>query len=168
MLAVVVMALLATGIYFLSNRPSNKNAAQEDSSSETINMDPPTEEEKAAADQQKDKNINRDETDKNTPPPTKNAQLYITDASQYDDTIEVRAYVSNVYEDNGTCKATFTQGGNSVSESSTAFKDATTTQCGTINIPRSKFPSSGQWQLVVHYSSSQSSGKTEPQQVTIN
>lgn len=161
LVAILVLAGVASGGYVLVARhkkdPTN-----------TINFNPPTKQEKASGNQQKQADIERQQVDTTSPSQTSSAVLHIVDASQYQDQIEVRGYTGDVYEDGGTCTATFTKDSKTVTGTSKAFKDATTTQCTPIDIPRSNFPSAGVWNLVVSYSSTNNKGTSEPQQVTIN
>jgi GH25 family lysozyme M1 (1,4-beta-N-acetylmuramidase) len=152
----LVVAVLITA-YFIVIRDNN-NQGDKPRPTNTINYDGPTEEEKKAGDIQKEADKQRQEINNSAPPQT--ANIVIVDSSQYDSTIEIRSYVSNVYEDGGTCKATLTNGSKTVSKTSTAFKDATTTQCEPIDIPRSEFTSTGDWKLVLSYSSSKIQGET--------
>lgn len=136
---------------------------------------PATPEEKEAGNTQKEKNLDQDkQIDK-----TKDANgliiadIVVTGAEQYRDeiggknVIETRAYITNVYEENGSCAATYTLNGVVVFQKGEPFKDAKTTQCGAMDIDRSRFPSAGMWQLVVSYESSAAKGKTSPQDVKI-
>lgn len=127
---------------------------------------PPTKEEQQAADTQKEKNIEREQIDTNNQA-TKTAEVVLVDAGQYSDTIEVRAYIANIYEDGGTCTVTFTKDSQTVTRTSKGFKDATTTQCEPFNIPRSAFPSAGDWQLKISYTSNTSTGASASQAVNV-
>jgi hypothetical protein len=121
-----------------------------------------TKEEQAASDKQKQADLNQE----STPPPT-TASVNISDANQYDDTVEVRAYVSNAVEDGGTCTTVFTKGTTNFSVDTKAFKDASTTQCGAIDVARSKFSASGKWSVIVRYASPSISGQSQPSQLDI-
>ncbi len=74
---------------------------------------------------------------------------------------ETRAYVQGVIEDGGTCTATYTHGADVVTATSKGAANASYTNCapmtlsGPVNI-------SGTWSVVVSYSSSTSSGKSQP------
>lgn len=162
-LAGIAVVLLGVGGYFLLSHDKNSN---KQSPVNKVNYGPPTKEEKAAGDQQKAANEARDEVIKNSTP-SGTAQIVLVDANQYFDVVEARAYISNIYEDGGTCTATYTLNNQTVKQSGSAHKDASTTQCEAIDIPRSKFPSGGAWQLVFSYSSATASGSTPAQTVTL-
>ncbi len=164
-LIVLVIVLTLTGIvgYFFFFKNDNNLNKSPDSN---INYGPPTKEEAAAGDEQKTTNEAREKAVQNNKPAT-TANIVLVDANQYFETVEVRGYISNIYENGGTCTATFTQDEKTIKQSTSAQKDATTTQCGAIDIPRSKFPSGGQWIVVLNYSSDKASGSSSPQNITI-
>ena len=160
--ASIILALILGGGFLLLKARNNSNKTKP---TNTVDYSGPTKQEAAAGDAQKERNRQRAEADKNTSPP-KTAEIVIVDAGQYEDTVEVRAYVSNVYENGGSCNVTFVKGSQRVSRSSQAFQDVTTTQCSTISIPRSEF-TAGEWQYSVSYSSPSTSGSTTSRNLTI-
>lgn len=91
----------------------------------------------------------------------------ISFAGIVDNNVEVRAFISGIIEGNGTCIATFSKDGVEITESSPAFIDATTSQCEPIQIPKSRFTSSGVWTLVVSYSSTDAEGKSSAMEVDL-
>lgn len=124
-----------------------------------INYSPPTQDERRAANEQKEKNVTEQaNASKNE---DNKAIVVITDASYYADnnSVEVRAYISNIIEDGGTCTVTFEKDGHKITQQQTAFKDATTTQCGALDTPRSQFNSNGTWNTTVVYTSSKANGQ---------
>lgn len=80
--------------------------------------------------------------------------------------VEVRAFVSGIIEGNGTCTAALSKETLSVTETSPAFIDATTTQCEPILINRSRL-SSGEWKVTVHYESPKSEGNSQENVINI-
>lgn len=81
----------------------------------------------------------------NSQKPASSPSLVITEANGS----VVRFYVNGVFEDGGTCTATATQGPQTVTRTSTGFKNVSYTQCPPIqwNLP------SGSWEVVVKYKS---------------
>lgn len=135
-----------------------------------INYDPPTKDEQAAGDEQKQANADKQAIIDSNQGKSQTAIVSITDASYYPhsgDVVEIRGFVSNIYEDGGVCTATLTSGTNTVTQTSAAFKDATTTLCGTIDIPRNKFVTGGDWQATLSYSSATVSGKSASHAVSV-
>lgn len=159
----LVILLLFVGAFFIFKYEKDSSSRSQDNQ---VNYNPPTEEEQKAADTQKEKNLQREQIDESSPQ-TQNANIVIVDASQYENIVEVRAYVSNLYENGGKCTATLTNGNLTVRKASDAFKDATTTQCGAIDIPLSEFSTKGNWNLKVSYSSGSSNGESENKNVSI-
>jgi len=113
----------------------------------------------------------KNEVTKPTPEETENAQknlpVVIASAGKIDNTVEVRAFVSGIIEGNGTCTATFTKGSLTVTRSSKAFIDATTSQCEPIVIPVSEFQQKGIWNLVMTYVSPDAKGSSESMEVSL-
>lgn len=145
-----------------TNRQSPTDQSSSPSGPSTIDYSPPTATEQAAGDEQKTENV-KEGTIKS---PATTANIVLVDAGHYDGNVEIRAYVSNVLAD-GSCTATLTNQQHTVVKKSTAFKDAKTTQCSPINIPRSDFKVSGAWTLVVTFEGSEIRGRTEPRTVEI-
>lgn len=153
-LSVVAVGILAT-VGFLFFRPyqdASNTTEQSDSQENLIDNSPDT--------IQKETNINKG-TGTDTPSSSQ-AAITITKAAKTSDksTVQVRAYVSNVVEDGGKCSAVFKKSGyDDLVVTSTAFADATTTQCGVLDIASSEFPSTGTWQLSVSYTSGSFTGE---------
>lgn len=170
-IAALVVTVLAVGFYVgQDDFRKGSSASERDISSQVNKVDygPPTEEEASAGDKQKRENIQRNQLEENTSKPN-SAQVVLVDASQYGDTIEIRSYVANVFEDGGTCTAIVTKNGEpQITKSSTGFRDAKTTQCGTITIPRTALSSSGSWQVIVKYESSSASGQSSSSIIKLN
>lgn len=91
----------------------------------------------------------------------------IVDASQYLDVVEVSAYVPGVIQDGGTCTVKLVKGGATVTKTVNGIKDATTTRCPVITIPKAEFSSTGTWTATVSYNSSTHSGTSKSQEVSI-
>lgn len=154
-LLIGLVVLLAVGGIFAYTQTLNGN----DNDRDSVNYSPPTKEEQEASNTQKEKNIEREQIDTNNQT-IKNAEVVLVDANQYNDTVEVRTYIANIYEDGGTCTVTFTKDGQTITRNNKGFKDATTTQCEPFVIPRSTFSEAGDWQLKVSYASDSSAGES--------
>lgn len=167
LIIISLVALAATGFYYNNGNKTSDHVKRDVSLDKDINYDPPTEEEIKSSDAQKDENLKQEEAARNQPSDIK-PNIVVVDASQYDKVVEVRAYVSNILEDGGKCTAVFTRNGTTVSKASNAFRDATTTQCRPIEIPRSEFPTAGEWQVVMKYKSATTSGESAKRFVKLN
>lgn len=162
LLITTLVVLLVVAGALLWRRQNSQNDTVSQTSSNGINLSPATEQEKQDSNAIKEQTYEEEkksETD-NQSGDKKSVTPVVVDAGQYDNAIEVRSYISGVVEDGGSCTFSFTQGQGKVTKTVTGFADATTTKCPNTSIPRSDFPSSGSWSLVVEYSSSSASGKS--------
>ena len=167
---VILVTAAAGGTWFLlknrndSNNTSTKSSAD---SKESINYSPGTDQDQKDADQRKQEIA--DQQNQNPEPTTgkKSVTPVIVDASQYGNEVEVRAYVPGIIEDGGTCTVTFTKGSLSVTKQSTGEKDATTTRCTNITIPRSEFKDYGKWNVSLSYSSSTTQGTASARTIEV-
>lgn len=162
--AAVVVAISGVG-YAVYRARDNKTAQNTDNS--TINQAPATEEEKQQAEDNKDriaadidKNKSENQSQNGTQAPTKsNGAVTITYAGQYGDQVEIGAFMSNVFEDGGTCKATLTNGGTTITKETKGFKDVSSTTCTPFIIPGNEL-SAGSWKIKVQYSSNTVTGES--------
>jgi len=91
----------------------------------------------------------------------------LTDAAQYGEQVEVRAYVPGVIENGGTCEIRFSNGDVKLNKTASALKDATTTRCTNITIAKSEFTAAGEWIVVVSYTSPTATGSSQPRKLEI-
>ena len=153
--AALVLALLIGGglIYnqLRDSRYANEPSDSDTQSSDYVNLNPPTEQEKRDAEENKN---NLAETP-NPPPMTSDGKKQVTPQIISADRSEVRAYVPGVFEDGGTCTATATKAGEAPkTATSKGFKNVSYTQCEPINW---SLPSGG-WSVIVSYSSTAAKG----------
>jgi hypothetical protein len=146
----IIICLLAVGMFVVHRNAKNVKSPQIiGTDGQKVTLTPATPQEKRAADDhkssilQKDEAINKAEPD-NTPV---SASLVITEASS----TSVRAYISGVYEDGGSCTATAVQGSQKVTASSVGFKNVSYTQCPSMTW--SSPLSGGAWTVKVTYKS---------------
>lgn len=138
--------------FFLFRITGSRSSTQTPRPVNSVDYSSPTKQEQSAGNDQKQVNVKKAETEAGQTN-ISTANVEISYATQYNDTVEVRGFVSNVYE-NGTCTAVFSRSGStSVSTASVAFKDASSTQCGANDTPRSKFDVPGIWKVVLTYTS---------------
>jgi len=155
LLAVVMGAIivLSAGAFVWAKYDNNQSGLEEPAESSdtspdgsnSVNLNPPTDEEISETEQHKQQLAQNDNQSSGT------ASVVITEASGS----VVRAYVSGVFEDGGTCTATATQDSQTKSGASTGFKNVSYTQCPPIywNLPP------GSWTVTVEYKSDSTSGK---------
>lgn len=161
--ALVIIVVLASAIFaYLQFQKRTDNTI---APTNTVNYEQPTNKEQAAGDEQKQINDRSTDQDGSDAKPT-TADVRITDAGQYDDAVEVRAYIANVFEE-GTCTIKFTKGNENITRTTPAYPDSSYTICTNPTIRRSEFPSSGDWLVQVSFSSNSASGSSNSQTLTI-
>lgn len=173
----VAAAIIAAGliIYFFQNQDETRTNSSDSPQStgqeaDTVNLQPPTKEDLQRADANKESVSNRiDQENKANQQPAQSNQAVspvITFAEQYDSNIELGGYV-NVFEDGGTCTATFTKGVNRVTRTNDAIKNVNSVNCPTFSIPVSEFAEKGSWTVTLTYSSPTASGPSAAKQVEV-
>lgn len=169
----VALLLIALGLFlYKQNQRSNTNNPLGASETDGINLNPPTEEERKAGDARKQE-ISAERRLAESQPSSgsgasnkKTVSVIITDASQYDDLIEVRSFIPDHYQD-GTCTITFRKDDRTLTKMTPAYRDISTTICTNPNIKRSEFSTSGEWQVTVSYESADAKGTSNSQTITI-
>jgi hypothetical protein len=162
-IALLVVALFVAGllVYRSRNTKTNTNptTTQTPSDTQKIDYNPPT------AEQKQDSESHKDQIVQETQQPTTGGRTVtpiITHTQQNSDgSIAVDAFVPGIVENGGTCTLTATQGSQKVSATSSAFANATTTNCTSFSVPRSNFPSSGTWTFTVSYQSAAAQGMSQ-------
>jgi hypothetical protein len=81
-------------------------------------------------------------------------------------TAQVSAIVQNVITDSGTCTLTLSLGATNVHVTKAAAADASTTECGTMAIPRVQL-AAGKWTAVVSFNSPNHSGSSAAVQIEV-
>jgi len=171
LLAVIIVMTVSVIIYFLLYRKNH----HKNNMTDQINYNPPTQEEKKAGDRRKSEVDQQEQRRTQTQPSEvkpgkktnkKDVTVVITDANQYEDIIEVRAFIPDYYE-NGTCTVTFTKGTQSLTKTTPAYKDISTTICTNPLIKRSEFTENGSWYVRVSYTSGGAEGISSEQKVMI-
>lgn len=155
---VVAVVILVAAAGFLTYRHYHKTTPTT-TGDPTIKLAPATPEEKQETEEHKD-DIVKDQQQPTPPPDTKKS---VTPVITLANKTEVRAYVSGVFEDSGTCTATATQGSKTVTKSSAGFGNVSTTQCTplTWDTPLG----AGTWQVIVRYNSPTASGQSASTEV---
>ena len=167
---VVAILLIGVGSIILINNKNSKSEAPVSSMGEypkeTVNVAPPTEEEAAAGDAIKEEVVKQENDDGEGQPEVGAAQVVITYAGQYGDSVEVGAYMSNTFESGGTCTLSLTKDGVVKSVQVKAVIAARSTDCPTMVIGRDQL-SPGTWRATVDYSSSGTSGQSAPRAIEV-
>ncbi|HSH56293.1 MAG TPA: hypothetical protein VK983_05750 [Candidatus Limnocylindrales bacterium] len=161
----------------LPHLSSQNNTAVQSTTEEKLDLSPPTAEDKKATEQNKDdlaKQLDGQNKEGTTAPVApvdengkKQAQVSISSASQNNESVRIAAFVSNVFEEGGTCSLTISKGTSTINRTSEGFQNASYTQCTPFTISRSEFATTGSWTATVHYSSTTSAGKSTPTPVEV-
>ena len=178
-LFILLVALLVGAVlfYLFKLRDSKTTGSNPPNQNETIDYSPPTVEEKKSGDQKKEEITGNDSSSGTTSDNSatdsqanskQDVKPIITSAGQYGDKIEVRAFMPNVYENNGNCTVAFTKDNNKIERQVEGIQDATTTRCDTVAILREDFPSSGTWTVKVTYNSPSSQGVSDESSFEVN
>lgn len=164
---ILIVSLLVVAIGGFAHFILNKKDTNTDNQQPTqiINYNPPTDQEKQAGDDVK-KSLAESENNQSNNGSSSSVDVLITDASQYGNAIEVRAFVPNYFKD-GTCTVVFTKGTDKIEKITPAYRDSSTTVCTNPKIDRGEFPVSGDWKVVVIYTSSDVSGMSQTQTIKI-
>jgi cytoskeletal protein RodZ len=161
LLVLVLVLALSLGAYALLNHnhdDSTKPASKPSSSpNNNINYGPPSNAEKQETQAHKDA-LAQDSPP--APPPTSSGKKAVTPIITSTEGNQIYAYVPGVFEDGGTCTATFTQGAQKpIVKTSKGFANATYTSCSPISGP------AGTWTVVVSYSSSTAEGSSRATEI---
>lgn len=137
-----------------------------------LNLDPPTEEEIKASNDNKQAIAEREERIQNqssSEPGKKSVKPIITYAGQFapQNHVEVGGYVSDIFEEGGICKATFSHGSSSFSKQTQAIRNAKSVDCPAIKASASEFSPKGKWSVVLSYDSSTASGTSETKTIEV-
>lgn len=81
--------------------------------------------------------------------------------------IEVNAFIPEVFENNGTCTLTASQGALKVTKQVSGFGNASQTNCENIIVARSEFSNAGIWKIIVSYQSPASNGTSATKDIVL-
>lgn len=169
-LAVIILTIAGAGVAFALLRDSRDNAKPDistESNTEGINLNPPTHEDAERVESNKQEIIDREERfNSQSTNGSRSVKPVITYAGQYGGAIEVGAYV-DIFEDGGTCTATFTQGVTKIVRSVEAVRSARSTDCPVMSVNASEFNPKGVYSLVVVYSSPSASGTSDTRNIEV-
>lgn len=173
-LVIIALPLLGYTLYAQANNlwPFPAQSAETNTPRETNSVDysGPTNEDVEHSQDAKEKLLNKGDNDSQTQPEDnspsndsqgkKGAAVTISFADIYNDNLEIRAFTPTVIEGSGTCTATISkQGSPSITKTSQAFIDSSSSICQPIYIPKSQL-TSGTWNVSVTYSSKQYQGSS--------
>ena len=170
--AIILLAVSLGGYLVFASQsdiwPFAQNDNTQNQQESEINYSPPTESEIENSQNGKKNSGDPEPQNPNESDSSRNISVEITYASAAGEAqLDIRAFTPDVIEGSGTCIATLKKGPETVSASSKAFIDASSSICEPIEIPLSKFQSDGVWSLIVTYSSPTSNGTSAMMEVQI-
>lgn len=163
LLGLVIIVIVASGTWYWNAQNNKQQPAQSDNT-EKINLDPPTEEELKETEEHK-KNLG-DSANNPDLPTDANGKKIVTPVITTVTASQVNAFVPGVFEEGGTCTATLTKAGQTITASSTAFQNVSYTSCAPIALTAQASP--GTWSAVITYSSSTSQGSSAAKDFVVN
>ncbi len=174
-LVIIVLAILIAStvafLYISKNQNNSSDQVPSTGQTEPIDLNPSTKEDAKRAEANKEKNLAREEAINNqsaqSPNTKKSVKPTITYSGLYGSVVEVGGYVSDVFEDGGTCTATFTQGDTSFSKSVTAIKNINSVDCPVMSAKKDEFSQSNKWLVTVTYDSLTAFGKSDANEIEI-
>jgi len=168
---ILILALALGGSFIAYTKIHNSSPKQIESPTGSINLSPSTQEDKKGVEENKQRLLDAQNTQKNADNATaggkKVVKPVITYAGIYNQTAEVGGYAPDVFETTATCTANFQNGSKSFTKSVQAVQGANSMDCPVITVNNNEFPVKGNWQVVLSYSSSSASGTSEPKQIQV-
>ncbi len=156
---VLVVACILGGGYLLAR----SNKGNDRPGDTAVNLESAADADKREAEQNKErlaKTKDGSDTTSNNNPASSNQKKSVKPTVTEATRTSVRAYVSGIFEEGGTCTATFTKGSETLTKTSAGFGNASYTQCTPINFD-SSFLSAGKWSVALTYSSASSEGVSD-------
>lgn len=157
-----IIILIILGAYITISRTINNDIDMTSASNDSgINYNAPTEEEKKDTENQKQQLINNEPIKLET---TDDGRKVVTLTVLSVKHNEILAYVNGIFEDGGTCTATYSKDSVIYSFNSSGITNSNYTSCEPIT--NNKVPDESGWQVYVSYSSKTYSGKTNAIEVS--
>ncbi|HMS49848.1 MAG TPA: hypothetical protein PKA02_00210 [Candidatus Saccharibacteria bacterium] len=163
LLIILAVLVVIAGCYLFVNARSAEvqNTTNKPARDSGTNLDPPTKEEKSETEAHK-KELEQSTQPTNT---SENGKKQVTPFITGADKQEISAYVSGIFEEGGTCTATLTKDGKTLTKTSKGFGNVSYTSCEPIEVSGSL--ENGTWSVIVSYSSGTAGGKSEAKVFTV-
>lgn len=164
---ILISAVLITSSTLYYVKRHNKPTSTPSNPAETINYTPTSPVEQKETDEHKDSIVKDQDVQSQIPKPlTSSGKKSVTPTITNADTRRISSYIVGIFEEEGTCTATFTKGSTTKTKTSSGFGNVSYTQCAPIDI-EDNFLTSGTWQVKVSYSSVRSEGVSTTKQVIV-
>lgn len=171
LIASVVILLVAAGClfyWFQVRSDSPENIGTEEA---PINLAPPTKEDAKRVEDNKQRIADEQKNNTSSAPTSgsgskQTVKPVITYAQQYGQSVEVGAEVS-VFEEGGTCTATFALGSSKITKTVQAVMNVNRVNCPAMVADVSEFNPKGDWSVIVTYNSGSVSGASNPMMIGV-
>lgn len=170
LLSVVAIIVLGAGAIAWARYAENDSPESSEQSSDSdgssansdVDLSPPTDEDRAETEAHK-----QDLGNQQNSASSSSGKKQVTPVIVNKDKNGASAYVQGVFEDGGTCTATFVHGQDKVTASSKGFKNVSYTSCEPMTLP-GPLNIEGDWTVTVTYSSSTAEGKSAPETFNVD
>lgn len=166
---IVVAALGGTYVWHVKAAKADGNSS---TSGQKVNLAPPTQAdtERDEANKQRivDESQNGGSSSSGQTSNKKSVTPVISYAGVYDGSVQVGSYVPGVFENGGTCTATFTNGSKTVVKTTQGTTNSNSVSCPAITAQPSEFTPKGSWNVVVSYDSATATGSSSQTSIQIN
>jgi hypothetical protein len=167
LLAGLLLVLEKTGV---TNFYEKTSTAEPEAQQDVIKYEPATDEEKQAAEDNKDRLVQEQQSQTQPQQPSNNQKIPVTPVFGYvevrDGQINANGFITTMIEEGGTCTFTLKKDGVTKQTTSTSLPDAQSTVCGLMQISRDEV-SSGNWTATLSYNSDKYEGVSEERLVTV-
>lgn len=156
----IVAAIVVTYFILISTNENKSENSNNEQTTNSINYDNATDEQKSAGEQIKSQGMDSLLTEnESTQNGKKTVGVFIIDASQYSNIVEIRSYVNDL-DPEGICTILLQNGSSVITKTTTTLPNASNSSCKTVDIPLSEFSNSGLWSVKVSYQSDSASGES--------
>jgi hypothetical protein len=157
-IAILFIGLEATGVTHVFNQSKANNTGTNINS---VDYGGATDEQKSAGEQIKAESTDPTNTkNTNNSSDKKTMSVVITDASQYNNIVEVRSYANEIGA-NSYCIVQFQKGDVIITKKTDTLTNAVNSSCKTVDVPTSEFTSDGVWVVKITYTSDTATGKSD-------
>lgn len=174
---IAILLLVGAVVYkvVMSRSINNQSSTDNIRPVNTVDYSPPSQSDISTSQDAKKRgqSTNTENTDNDTDSKSNNSTttkkqvaIGISYADVKGDKLEIRAFINGLIEGSGKCTATVTNGSKTITQSSDAFIDVSSSICKPIYIDTNTL-SPGTWQVLVSYTSPDAVGTSDKVMVTI-
>jgi len=165
--ACVATAVLTGGAATIAIARNNNSDTTQKEPAQTV-TGPSKEQEQQETDAHKDELAKQyQEQQNNTASPPADQKKSVTPVITNASVEGVSGYVTGVIEEGGSCTYTFTKGDAKFTKTANGVANVSNTSCPFVSLTKNDFSSSGDWQMVFNYDSSNASGSSAAKTITV-